>query len=349
MKKIFFLAIAALLLAAPTSAQRKGRWSGNPILPEFHADPEIMFSRQTGRFYIYSTTDGVPGWGGYYFTAFSSPDLVEWKHEGIILDLATKQVPWATGNAWAPAIIEKEVGGQYKYYFYYSGHDPKTNRKAIGVAEATSPTGPFYDHGQPIVNKLPEGVRGGQQIDVDVFQDPQSGKYYLYWGNGYMAGAELGADMKSIVASTVTVLTPEGGTLQDYAYREAPYVFFRNGTYYFMWSVDDTGSPNYHVAYGTSSSPLGPIHVAADPIVLIQDPANGIYGPAHNSVLQLPGKDEWYIVYHRINAGYLQRDRGPGFHRQVCIDRMFFNADGTVQRVKPTTTGVKPVKVKKRK
>ena len=39
--------------------------AGNPVLPEFHADPEIMFSN--GRYYIYSTTDGVPGWGGYYF------------------------------------------------------------------------------------------------------------------------------------------------------------------------------------------------------------------------------------------------------------------------------------------
>ena len=347
MKKRMTLLVAILLLAAPTSAQRKGRWSGNPILPEFHADPEIMFSRQTGRFYIYSTTDGVPGWGGYYFTAFSSPDLVEWKHEGIILDLATKQVPWATGNAWAPAIIEKEVGGQYKYYFYYSGHDPKTNRKAIGVAEATSPTGPFYDHGQPIVNKLPEGVRGGQQIDVDVFQDPQSGKYYLYWGNGYMAGAELNLDMVSIDTTTIRVLTPEGGTLQDYAYREAPYVFYRKGLYYFLWSVDDTGSPNYHVAYGTAASPLGPISVAANPIVLQQNPAEEIYGTAHNSVICVPGYDDWYIVYHRINPAYLDRQMGPGFHRQVCIDRLLFDKDGQILPVRPSHSGVLPVRPKK--
>lgn len=67
-------------------------------------------------------------------------------------------------------------------------------------------------------------------------------------------------------------MTPVGGTLQDYAYREAAYVFYRNGLYYFMWSVDDTGSPNYHVAYGTSTSPLGPIKVADNPVVLIQNP-----------------------------------------------------------------------------
>ena len=345
MKKLLFL--AALLLTTTISAQKKqNRMSGNPILPEFHADPEILFSNQTGRFYIYSTTDGAPGWGGYYFTAFSSPNLVEWKHEGIVLDLATNQVPWATGNAWAPAIIEKEVGGQYKYYFYYSGHDPKTNRKAIGVAIADSPTGPFYDFGQPIVNRLPEGVRGGQQIDVDVFQDPQTGKYYLYWGNGYMAGAELNHDMVGIDTTTIKVLTPKGGTLQDYQYREAPYVFYRDGLYYFLWSVDDTGSPNYHVAYGTSSSPLGPISVAAEPVILQQDPKQEIYGTAHNSVICVPGYDDWYIVYHCINPAYLDKKMGPGFHRQVCIDRMLFGKDGSILPVRVTRSGVSPVKPK---
>lgn len=338
---------AFCLMAMTVSAKTTTKMSGNPILPEFHADPEVLYSEQTNRFYIYSTTDGVAGWGGYYFTVFSSDNLCDWRHDGIMLDLGTDQVPWATGNAWAPCIIEKRMNGQWKYFFYYSGHDAKNGRKSIGVAVADRPEGPFTDLGRPLIDQRPHGVRGGQQIDVDVFHDPVSGKDYLYWGNGYMAGAELGADMTSIDTTTITVMTPQGGTLADYAYREAPYVFYRNGLYYFLWSVDDTGSPNYHVAYGTSTSPLGPIRVAEQPVVLIQDATKGIYGPAHNSVLQLPGRDEWYIVYHRINADYLQRDRGPGFHRQVCIDRMTFNDDGTICPVTPTTTGVQAVKMKK--
>lgn len=330
-----------------TTLQKKR--SGNPILPEFHADPEVMYSRQTGKFYIYSTTDGAPGWGGYYFTVFSSSNLCDWHHEGIMLDLGTSQVKWACGNAWAPCIEEKQQkDGSYKYYFYYSGHDIERNRKSIGVAVSDSPTGPFTDLGHPLVYDKPEGVRGGQQIDVDVFTDPKTGKSYLYWGNGYLAGAELADDMLSLVPGTTRVLTPQGGTLQDYAFREGAYVFYRQGTYYFLWSVDDTGSPNYHVAYGTSSSPLGPIMVAKDPVVLIQDPEQEIYGPAHNSVLQIPGRDEWYVVYHRINKDYLLPEpHGPGFHRQVCIDRMEFNPDGTIRRVRPTQEGVAPVKVKK--
>ncbi len=223
---------------------------------------------------------------------------------------------------------------QYKYFFYFSGNPVAGGGKQIGVAVADSPIGPFKDLGHPIITESPVGH--GQQIDVDVFTDPVSGKSYLYWGNGYMAGAELNEDMVSIKKNTLTVLTPKGGSLKDYAFREAAYVFYRNGLYYFMWSVDDTGSPNYHVAYGTSKSPLGPIKVAKKPVVLIQDPAKEIYGPAHNAVLQIPGTDEWYIVYHRINKNFIDREKGPGVHREVCIDRMEFNPDGTIRKVVPT-------------
>lgn len=308
-----------------------GELPQNPVLPGFHADPEILYSKKTDKYYIYSTTDGQPGWGGWYFTAFSSPDLKDWTYEGVILDLRSPQVPWANGNAWAPAIEEKLIDGKYKYFFYYSGNPNDNSRKQIGVAIADSPTGPFKDMGQPIITDSPAGH--GQQIDVDVFTDPMTGTPYIYWGNGYMAGAELNSDMVSVKKETIKVLTPKGGTLKDYAYREAPYVFYRKGTYYFLWSVDDTGSPNYHVAYGTSDSPLGPIKVAKDPIVTIQDPAKEIYGPAHNSVVRKPGTDEWYIVYHRINKNYLDKDKGPGVHREVCIDRLEFNEDGTIRRV----------------
>ncbi|MCD8318523.1 MAG: family 43 glycosylhydrolase [Paraprevotella sp.] len=333
------LALTCLLgVSVHLSAQRPK--TGNPVLPEFHADPEILYAQQTKKYYIYSTTDGAPGWSGYYFTVFSSKDLTDWRHEGIMLDLATDQVKWSDGNAWAPCIIEKKINGKYKYFFYFSGNTPEG--KAIGVATADKPTGPFTDAGHPIITRRPAGVEQGQQIDVDVFEDPVSGKSYLYWGNGYMAGAELNDDMMSIKPETETLMTPQVGTLQDYAFREATYVFYRKGIYYFLWSVDDTGSSNYHVAYGTSKSPLGPIEVAKNPVILIQRPDQQIYGTAHNAVLQIPGKDEWYIVYHRINKNYLHHQ--PGTHREVCIDKMAFNPDGTIKAVTPTQEGVKPVK-----
>jgi len=322
MKKKLLLALLALL-GMNAAAQHN-----NPILPELHADPDII--ADGGRYYIYSTTDGAPGWGGYYFTCYSSKDLKKWQYEGIILDVL-KDTRWARnkGNAWAPA-IEKKNG---KFYFYFSADQGE--RKAIGVAVSDSPTGPFTDLGHPIVDKRPEGQKNGQQIDVDVFTD-DDGQSYLYWGNGYMAGAKLNSDMTSIDTTTIVRMTPRGGSLKDYQYREAPYVFKRKGIYYFLWSVDDTGSPNYHVAYGTSTSPLGPIKVADEPVILQQRPDQKIYGTAHNSVLQIPGKDKWYIVYHRINPAYIDKKNGPGFHREVCIDPMEFEKDGRIKPVTPT-------------
>ena len=93
-----------------------------------------------------------------------------------------------------------------------------------------------------------------------------------------------------------------------------------------------TGSTNYHVAYGTSSSPTGPIQVARQPIVIIQDAANRIYGTGHNSIVNVPGTDDWYIVYHRINPQYL--NDGPGYHREVCVDRLTFRDDGSEMAIR---------------
>ncbi len=310
----------------------------NPILPDFHADPEVLYSEKTGLFYIYPTTDGYTSWAGYSFDVFSSPDLVNWTNEGTFLDLSGDDVSWATGNAWAPCIIEKKDGDSYKYFFYFSGN--AGSAKQIGVAVANDPTGPFYDSGKAMISSNPSGA-SGQIIDGDVFKDPVSGKYYFYWGNGYMAVAELNDDMTSINESSISVITPSGGSNSTYAFREGAYVFYREGTYYFLWSVDDTGSPNYHVAYGTSSSPTGPITVADNPIIIQQNANNEIYGTGHNSILKIPGKDEWYIIYHRINKDYLSN--GPGYHREVCIDSLTFDENGTINTIIPTHTGIKPV------
>ena len=310
---------------------------GNPVLSGYYADPEILYSKKTKMFYLYPTTDGTPGWGGHEFYVFSSPNLIDWKKENLVLDLASDDVTWATGNAWAPSIIEKKEKDGYKYYFYFSGHNPETGKKSLGYAVADSPVGPFKDSGKPFVT---ENITEGQLIDSDVFMDPATGDTYFYWGNGRLVASKLSPDMTSF--SDAIDITPEGGTLQDYAFREGVYVFERNGKYYFLWSVDDTGSPNYHIAYGTADSPMGPIKVAENPVILIQDPENGIYGTGHCSVIQIPDEDQWYIVYHRINKDHLQD--GPGFHREVCIDRLEFNEDGSIKPVVPTHDGIIPVR-----
>lgn len=301
----------------------------NPILTGYYADPEILYSNKANKYYLYPTSDGFDGWGGYYFKTFSSENLTDWKDEGVILDLK-KDVSWADGNAWAPCIVEKKVGkNAYKYYYYFSGGKDGGTKK-IGVAVADDPTGPFTDSGKPLIDFYPDGVTGGQQIDPDVFTDPKTGKSYIYWGNGYMAGAELNKDMISIKKNTVKVMTP------DKTFREAVYVFYRNGLYYFLWSEDDTGSVNYKVRYATAKSPLGELTIPEDNIVIMKDDAKGIFGTGHNSVLQIPDKDEWYIVYHRISRPDGVNKPYPGIYREVCMDKMEFNEDGSIRQVKPS-------------
>jgi GH43 family beta-xylosidase len=203
------------------------------------------------------------------------------------------------------------------------------------VAVADDPAGPFVDMGKPLIDHFPEGITNGQQIDPEVFEDSQTGKCYLYWGNMYMACAELNEDMVSIKEGTTKIITP------DKSFREGTTVFFRNGIYYFLWSVDDTRSENYSVRYGTSNSPMGPINIPGNNIVLEKNIAEGIYGTGHNAVLQIPGKDEWYIVYHRFNypKGITMGD-AAGFNREVCIDKMEFNRDGSIKAVIPTHKGI---------
>ena len=304
----------------------------NPVLEGYFADPDILYSEKTDSFYIYPTSDGFDGWSGWYFKTFSSANLVDWNDEGIILDLK-KDVTWANRNAWAPCIVEKKINGQYKYFYYF------TAAQKIGVAVADHPTGPFTDSGKPLINWKPEGVKGGQEIDPEVFTDPKTGKSYLYWGNGYMAGVELNDDMVSLNMATLKTFNI------DKTFREGTSVIFRKGVYYFMWSEDDTRSPNYKVRYATSDSPLGTLSIHENNIVIQRDPVTNIFATGHNSAIQIPGKDEWYLVYHRFTYPKgVDMPRGSGgFHREVCIDKLEFDANGKMLEVKPTFNGIKPV------
>lgn len=302
--------------------------AGNPVLSGFYADPEIIYSEREKKYYLYPTSDGFHGWSGKYFEVFESEDLMNWNNKGKIIDLL-KDVEWANRNAWAPCAIEKKVGDAYKYYYYF------TAAQKIGVAVADNPTGPFKDSGKALIAFKPQGVNGGQEIDPDVFHDPQSGKYYLYWGNGYMAVAELNDDMISIKKETIKVLTP------DQTYREGTEVFYREGKYYVMWSEDDTRSPNYRVRYATADSPMGPLNIPENNLVIEKDPAQSIYGTGHNSVVYSKENDQWYIVYHRFNKpNGIHMGDAAGFNREVCIDKLEFDAEGAILQVQPTLEGI---------
>ena len=64
-------------------------------------------------------------------------------------------------------------------------------------------------------------------------------------------------------------------------------------------------------------------------------------GAGHHSVINIPGTDDYYIVYHRRPLGHTEAG-----HRHVCIDKMEFLEDGTIKPVKITFEGVGAVKLK---
>ncbi|GHH03743.1 family 43 glycosylhydrolase [Streptomyces lanatus] len=292
----------------------------SPLLPGLNADPDVHYL--DGEYWIYPTTDGFQGWSGTRFKAYSSKDLVHWKDHGVILDLGP-DVSWADKYAWAPAIAERDG----KYYFYFCAE------QQIGVAVADSPAGPFKDAlGKPLVAK--GGSLQGQMIDPAVFTD-DDGQAYLYWGNGHGYVVPLNDDMVSFDASKVKDITPDN-------FREGSFVIKRKGTYYFMWSEDDTRSENYHVAYATGPSPLGPWTKKGT--ILSKRPEYGILGTGHHSVVNTPGTDDWYIVYHRFALNGPGRPGGDGMHRETTVDRMEFAADGTIEPVVPTLEGIRPVR-----
>ncbi len=164
---------AAAEAAAQAEAERQRAMAAapQPILDGFTADPAIRVFGD--RYYVYPTTD-KPHWNTTEFVVWSSPNLVDWTNEGVILDV-TKDLAWADLQAWAPDCIERNG----TYYFYFCA------RGKIGVATAPTPVGPFKDAlDRPLIAK--GGNVRTNPIDPYPFID-DDGQAYLYFGNGDFA------------------------------------------------------------------------------------------------------------------------------------------------------------------
>ncbi|MDM5277676.1 family 43 glycosylhydrolase [Paenibacillus silvae] len=292
---------------------------GHQVLAGQYADPDV--AKFGDRYYMYPTTDGFEGWSGTQFKVFSSSDLRHWQDEGVILDLATDDVPWAVGNAWAPAIGSRNG----KYYFYFCGKMPN-DESAIGVAVADSPTGPFHAEPQPLItmDQLRRlGITMSQAIDPSIYIE-EDGKAYMLFGNGDAAIVELHDNMIRVREETMRNLAG----LHDF--REAVTVLKRDGVYHFTWSCDDTGSEDYHVNYGTSEHLYGP--VTYHYTVLSKNVEKDMLGTGHHCMVYDPKSKQYDMAYHRFVTPLSRFSTGKGYHREVCIAPVFFGEDG---RMKP--------------
>jgi beta-xylosidase len=338
-------AISLLLAAVGTLAQ-----AANPIVPGWYADPEIrIFNGQYWIYPTYSDDFGKPDrsrsftpqqekmrakkaliWEPYlkqtFLNAFSSPDLVHWtKHEHV---LDVEHVSWAAYAVWAPSAIEYKG----KYYLFFGANDIKSNGQpgGIGVAVSDRPEGPFKDAlGKPLIGEIRNGA---QPIDQMVFKD-DDGQIYMYYGGWKHANVvKLAPDLLSLLPF------PDGVTFKeitpDPAYVEGSFMAKRKGVYYLMWSEGGWTGPDYRVAYAMGPSPTGPFKRIGT--ILAQD-GKIANGAGHHSVVNITGTDEWYIAYHRRPLN--DKD---GHHREMAIDRLYFNDDGTIRPVVMTNEGVAP-------
>ncbi len=305
-----FLTILLLGLSAILEAQ-------NPIVrDQFTADPTARVFNN--KIYLYPSHD-IPAPDDYArkdwfcmadYHVFSSEDLTDWTDHGVIL--TQQQVPWGNPNGysmWAPDCVYKDG----KYYFYFPDAPREGRGFAIGVATADSPEGPFVCEPAPI-----KGIMG---IDPCVLM--LHSEAYIYWGGMGIRGAKLKSNMKEIDGESLVMEgLPEG-------FKEGPFAFSRDGWYYltFPWVRQKGGTET--LAYAMSHSPLGPWDFKG---LIMAEHADSCW-TNHHSIVEYQG--QWYLFYHH-------NDYSPKFDklRSARIERLYFNADGTIREVCPTLRGV---------
>ena len=320
MKKIeiHFFAIF-LLLGSIAKAQ-------NPVIQTMYtADPAPRVYKDTVYLYTGHDEDKSTWFTMKDWRCYTSTDMVNWTDRGSPLSLET--FSWAKKDAWAGQCIPRNG----KFYWYVPMNH-ETMGMSIGVAVSDSPTGPFKDAlGKPLVHS------GNGDIDPTVFID-DDGQAYLYWGNPYLKYVKLNEDMISYSGDVVNVPLNKEGFHVRYkdvekrpsAYEEGPWLYKRNNLYYMLYAA---GGVPEHLAYSTSTSPIGP-WVYRDTIMRVIGKGGAFTN--HPGVIDYKGRS--FFFYHN---GALPG--GGGFTRSVCLDEFEYNKDGSIPRITPTKEGVKPV------
>lgn len=314
-------ALAGALLAACAPAPRHFELGGNPIITHLYtADPSARVFGDSLYVYPSHDRDRARGFDMEDYHCFVTADMVNFEDRGVIFR-PFEQTVWARRQAWAPDCVER--GG--KYYFYYP-----TDTRYIGVAVSDSPTGPFEDPlGRPLLSIDSPGVVCDRDfIDPCVFID-DDGQAYLFVGQNTLCCIRLNGDMVSYDGEVHLI---EG--LEEFF--EAVWVHKYNGKYYVSYSNSPFNGHQPEIVYAMADNPLGPYEYKGR----ILGPVSS--GTNHHSIVRFG--DDWFLFYHTGDLGAYNWPDTPGmgaYHRSVCVDRLFYNPDGTIQPVLPTVDSAK--------
>jgi arabinan endo-1,5-alpha-L-arabinosidase len=288
--------------AAAVPAQITGTYV-NPILDWDFPDPAVILAPD-GHYYAYATqTLRDDRW--INIQVARSDDLIHWHHLG---DALPGKPDWAkeTQDFWAPYVLYDGA----RYFMYYSAthdacHDPHRGH-CLAVATSDSPAGPFVDMGMPLLL----GV-GFEYIDPMAFDDPATGKHWLYWGSGFLPikVQELAADRMSFAPDSAPVEligpNPVKGAFPRLV--EAAWVIRHGDFFYLFYSGDNCCGPDaeYGVMVARSRSPTGPFETLEEargvPHSLMLFKSERWLAPGHNSIVTDKAGQEW-IVYHAIDV-----------------------------------------------
>jgi len=294
----------------------------NPLFTDaFTADPAALVVGD--RVYMYVGHDKATP-GGWFnmpeWLCYSTTDMKNWTAHGPVL-AAKDFVNANTGAAWAAQVVEKDG----KYYFYVT-----LDRKEghfITVAVGDSPTGPFKEArpGQPLItdNMTTDSHRWNSDIDPTVIID-DDGTPWMAWGNGDCYMVKLNRNMVEL-----------DGPITKVPYRnysEGPWLFKRGNLYYNVYAADAPGVQPEQMCYSTAPQITGPWTYGG----FVTTAAKHGF-TIHPSVIEF--KNQWYFFYHD-GAYALDGTPGGDCRRQVCVEYLYFNKDGSIKPITLTVEGV---------
>lgn len=302
-----------LLQPRSDADQHRFEAKGNPIIThKFTADPAAIVKGDT--LWLFTGHDFAGNQRNYKmkdWLVFSTTDMKNFAEHPVPLKIS--DFSWATsGDAYAGHVAERNG----KYYWYIS-----TNWTGIGVAVADRPQGPYKDAlGKPLLTNKDcyDSSHSWACIDPAIFTDDE-GTPWIFWGNRECYYAKLKDNMIEIDGAIRKIDFP------GFSFTEAPWVHKYNGIYYLTYATEFPEK----IAYAMADNIQGPWEYKG-----ILNEIAGNSNTNHQGIIEFKG--QWYFLYHN---GGINTD-GGSYSRSVCIDKMYYNADGTIRKIEMTTKGV---------